>query len=457
MKKSIILLTSALSLSTFFVNAQSGWQNANCPLGNDTLIGEIQFINQNHAWICTGKGTALHSSDGGYHWGRVNPFPNDTFFVSSDASMGMSWPDENHGYILASKGNGLFQSKGVELLKTTDGGANWSKQLLFGNNFSALQTQFINESTGWANMFNFNYGVRLLHTTNGGTTWDTLGYNGGAPHTQIVVTFKFVDELHGWAVTTWDDGSDTLGTHWSIEKTNDAGFNWQEVYTGTERNMKELLFINAFSSTQCILEAPGKRFLKTNDGGVNWIAIPFPTFYGTNSKHKNFHFINLNEGWSTEDPNDNSLECLVHHTTDGGLTWEAQHPNIVNGSIFSINFLDADNGLLVGETCTNCNDSNYINDVAVIKRFTGNSTSIKTTSLDRTSLVYPNPNNGSFTILSKYTINKVEVFNLLGELISDYSLKANKVTIDISNKLKGVYLLKVYTNYSTETVRVQSE
>jgi hypothetical protein len=56
--------------------------------------------------------------------------------------------------------------------------------------------------------------------------------------------------------------------------------------------------------------------------------------------------------------------------------------------------------------------------------------------------IYPNPAINSFKILSPLKIEKVEIFNVLGQKSSVQNLKSN--TIDISTLSKGIYILKVY-------------
>jgi hypothetical protein len=56
--------------------------------------------------------------------------------------------------------------------------------------------------------------------------------------------------------------------------------------------------------------------------------------------------------------------------------------------------------------------------------------------------IYPNPIINSFKILSSLKIEKVEIFNILGQKSSVQNLKSN--TIDISTLSKGIYILKVY-------------
>jgi len=62
--------------------------------------------------------------------------------------------------------------------------------------------------------------------------------------------------------------------------------------------------------------------------------------------------------------------------------------------------------------------------------------------------VFPNPNNGQFTIdLTQVadTKNKLEIVNGLGSIIySNTEINNNLLQVDISSKAKGIYFIKLY-------------
>ncbi len=62
--------------------------------------------------------------------------------------------------------------------------------------------------------------------------------------------------------------------------------------------------------------------------------------------------------------------------------------------------------------------------------------------------IYPNPNNGMFTIeLPEYTKDvRIEIINLQGEIIYNDILVANRNNINISNYAKGVYFVKLVSD-----------
>jgi len=55
--------------------------------------------------------------------------------------------------------------------------------------------------------------------------------------------------------------------------------------------------------------------------------------------------------------------------------------------------------------------------------------------------IYPNPTKGNLFINSNESIEKVEVYNYIGQKV----LESNKYSINVNNLTRGMYLLKVYT------------
>jgi len=62
--------------------------------------------------------------------------------------------------------------------------------------------------------------------------------------------------------------------------------------------------------------------------------------------------------------------------------------------------------------------------------------------------IYPNPSSGLFTITSNSTIKKIQVFNLLGEVVYSSSSPSGRLggAIDISQLSKGIYFMEVVTS-----------
>ena len=58
--------------------------------------------------------------------------------------------------------------------------------------------------------------------------------------------------------------------------------------------------------------------------------------------------------------------------------------------------------------------------------------------------VYPNPSQGTFTLKGKTSIQSFTIFDIHGRLIqSAKNMNSNEVNIQLNNKSKGLYLIKL--------------
>ena len=62
----------------------------------------------------------------------------------------------------------------------------------------------------------------------------------------------------------------------------------------------------------------------------------------------------------------------------------------------------------------------------------------------KTISIHPNPNNGEFELsFNDFQIEKINIFNLLGELVFQKGFSQDQSKIDLSNQPAGIYLLEV--------------
>jgi len=84
--------------------------------------------------------------------------------------------------------------------------------------------------------------------------------------------------------------------------------------------------------------------------------------------------------------------------------------------------------------------TNGLNDVATI------STSI-----------YPNPAKDVVNLTSSSKIERVEMFNMMGQKVSEKSVNANSTSVNVVNLNAGTYVVKVYTNAGVATKKIVVE
>jgi len=74
---------------------------------------------------------------------------------------------------------------------------------------------------------------------------------------------------------------------------------------------------------------------------------------------------------------------------------------------------------------------------------------------DTTQLkVYPNPTNGELNISYTYTINQVEVYNLLGQKVITQNFESKDVSLNVSHLSNGSYILILHANGLKQQVKI---
>lgn len=67
---------------------------------------------------------------------------------------------------------------------------------------------------------------------------------------------------------------------------------------------------------------------------------------------------------------------------------------------------------------------------------------------------YPNPVENQLTISAKTEISKVEVYNLIGQLVKVINTNSNAIQIDLSDLNTSTYLVKVYSEQNVQNIKV---
>jgi photosystem II stability/assembly factor-like uncharacterized protein len=181
------------------------------------------------------------------------------------------------------------------ILKTTNGGTNWTLQAsAIGAFVSYLNSVcFINENTGWA-VSGYMRG-NIQKTTNGGVNWFfQIDYLSSGLN-----SVWFNDENTGW----------TVGDNGVILKTTNGGSNWINQINLFPSYLYSVQFIN--NNTGWAVSGYSYSVLqKTTNGGTNWIYEFNPS--GVNIFLKSVFFIDENTGWTV------GSGGTILKTTNGG-------------------------------------------------------------------------------------------------------------------------------------------
>jgi hypothetical protein len=76
--------------------------------------------------------------------------------------------------------------------------------------------------------------------------------------------------------------------------------------------------------------------------------------------------------------------------------------------------------------------------------------------LSNSSLIYPNPNNGEFTI-ELNEITQVIITDALGHALLHSILGAGKQTLDIKNHANGIYFVQLIIDGKRQTIKLIKE
>ena len=67
--------------------------------------------------------------------------------------------------------------------------------------------------------------------------------------------------------------------------------------------------------------------------------------------------------------------------------------------------------------------------------------------------IYPNPTSG-FTTITADNIQQIELLNINGQLLEEYTIKNKSYILDMNNRKKGIYFIKIKTDKGTVTEKI---
>ena len=170
----------------------------------------------------------------------------------------------------------------------------------------------------------------------------------------------------------------------------------------------------------------------SNSGRLTWTLIPAIPI-------ANFTYNDTGEG--TVDFVNQSMNTPTSYSWDFG-------DGSPFGSVTNPSHQYTNNGTYnVCLIATNASGSDTICQDVVISTITG----IKSnTDIDK-YIVFPNPNDGIFTIKSNVTINYILIQNIIGETIYAAEINTDKADIDLSKQAKGIYFYLLQDNSNVFT------
>lgn len=402
--------------------AQNFWERIPSP--TDKFLRALHFADSLRGWAAGDSGLIFYTSDGGVNWNKQQTNTTSKiqrlFFLDDNRAWALAWADAS---ILDTT---FF---GTEILKTTDGGLNWSVEQYREQDVFLKGIYFLDTLRGFAG------GVpgQFLQTSDGGLNWEPANIDSGTFSHFPVIDFKFYNKLYGYAC---GGRFDIAGVIW---RTTTGGANWTPIepqYAPAD----QVFDVHFFDSLNVLgvggdPDLFGVGIINSTDAGNSWDYFEIGVF----GQAQSISFRTENEGWAVV-----PLSGMMVATYDYGINWlDYFAPD--TSSLYEIIFTDSLTGYAVGEEGVILkykyqNPDNIGEDL---------NTAINDFILNQN---YPNPFNPSTQIEFYLPISgnvNLSVFNVLGQeiqtLINHEYSNSGKHTIEFNGEdlPSGIYLYKL--------------
>ncbi len=313
--KPIVLTVLCFILMNTRGFAQPYWMELPSPT-TQTLY-QVTFLDSMNGWVSGDSGSIYRTRTGGQTWVKqetgLTTIIQDIFML-----------DSLHGWAVSP----YIDQTTVEttLLTTRDGGANWLRQLVQGEQFNGLT--FLDSLNGW--MVGED-GV-IYGSTDGGATWAEANYDTTYFPRWELWHVKFATSMLGFAIGgRWD----IIGVVW---RTTDGG----QIWAATNAAAEPLYGLHFFDSLHMIAVGGdfdlGSGKVTTSDGGGSWEY----EYLGIWGEARSLAFRTPREGWA---PLGHARTFMF--TADSGKTWR-DYPVGVDSEMYDVVFPDSVHGYMVG-------------------------------------------------------------------------------------------------------------
>jgi len=255
---------------------------------------------------------------------------NICFSQSGWFALNSGTTNQLHSVYFADANTGLI-SGGSIILKTINGGNNWTSQNMVGD---ILTLSFVNRNIGYCVSRN----GPVYKTTNGGQNWIEQNIPGGVEWKQVF----FIDSVNGFTI-----GYNTQPYGAILLKTSNGGLNWNIIYNETYVIPYSIFFTNVNTGYSSFVagQYPSAYFhiYKTTNGGNSYTSV-YTWDDAAYSKLMTLYFINENTGFAGGYKNHS--HATIMKTINSGLGWNLKLD--ISGLISSIHFPSSNIGFAVG-------------------------------------------------------------------------------------------------------------
>lgn len=304
-------------------------------------LHDIEFIDANTIWVAGDYGSLFKSTDGGENW--TSAIQLDTialgemqFLSASDNIKDIEFLDENTGYLI---GNTYDSGYKGFLLKTTDGGENWTPiSSDYQHKFTDIEIPEGGTIVIAAGNDDFSEagGNAIYVSEDEGDSWDIL-QDGNGP-----ITWNNLDHFEDTWIAVGESGAsatftladDTLHTNLVSGQT-----------------ITDLSFIDEENGVFVTEERYKGKIFTTADGGQTWTE----SFALEGRKDfKSVAFADENNLWAVgNDHYTGDERWLIYHSSDQGETWTKIDPGFEVYEqleyLEQVQFLDAQTGFIKAE------------------------------------------------------------------------------------------------------------
>jgi photosystem II stability/assembly factor-like uncharacterized protein len=274
----------------------------------------------------TGYASILKTTDGGATWSRQG--------VGQASLLGIDLADvkaidAQHVWAVGTKST---------IVHTTDGGATWMAVATPLTSQVGLQSIDIVNGT---HIYVTGEEGTVLRSTNAGATWsmcDTTGFNGAMIQGVHAISGDRVMICGG--ITVENDLA--LGFN---RTTTNGGASWESVEFPNNFNRHELIGAYHYGTT-LVFYGTTNYYVVSRDNGITWRADSTAVAGGTNGGADINHLIMLSENtwWASMDMGH------ILRTENAGTTWSDYAENLRGTFMLGIDAFDSNNAISVGET-----------------------------------------------------------------------------------------------------------
>jgi len=315
-------ITLLIILAQVISFAQGTWERITVP--TNQFLSSVCFVDSLYGWSVGDSGTIIHTSDGGKNWivqdSKTDKEIGYVFFLNRKLGWASSYNYSSLPY-------------GTILLKTNDGGANWTSYSYPEEDIFITCILFLDSLNGWMG----GMPHALVRTTDGGLNWQQATVDTSTLAFFPVMGIQFLNPRIGYA---YGGIFDIAGVIW---RTTNGGQNWYAI-DASDAPADEVRGLHIFDSLR-VMGAGGDPdygfgvgMIRSSDGGLNWEYEDI----GLQGIAYDLDFRTKGEAWAPL----GSKNRLIY-SLDSGMTWK-QLSTPDSTSIYTVTFSDSLHGFAVG-------------------------------------------------------------------------------------------------------------